>query len=52
MNDSWKVTKTSSGLYELTARDGSAKLGPLRGDKLVGVAAVISELERYLREGR
>ena len=52
MNDFWTVTKTSSGLYELAARDGSAKLGPMEGDKLVGVVAVISELERYLREGR
>jgi hypothetical protein len=52
MNDAWTVTKTSSGLYELAARDESAKLGPMAGDKLVGVVAVISELERYLREGR
>jgi hypothetical protein len=52
MNDSWKVTETSPGLYELAARDGSAKLGPMKGDKLVGVLAVVSELERHLREGR
>lgn len=52
MNDSWKVTETPSGLYELAARDGSAKLGPMKGDKLSGVLAVVSELERHLREGR
>jgi hypothetical protein len=52
MNDSWKVTETSPGFYELAARDGSAKLGPMEGDKLVGVLAVISDLERRLREGR
>jgi hypothetical protein len=52
MNDSWKITETSSGLYELATRDGSAKLGPMAGDKLAGVLAVVSELERHLREGR
>ena len=52
MNDSWKVTETPSGLYELAARDGSAKLDPMKGDKLVGVLAVVSELERHLRVGR
>jgi hypothetical protein len=52
MNDQWKVAETSSGLFELTARDGSAKLGPMKGDKLIGVLAVVSELERYLRERR
>ena len=52
MNDSWKVTETSPGLYELAARDGSAKLGPMKGDKLAGVLAVVSELERHLRGGR
>ena len=52
MNDSWKVTETPSGLYELAARDGSAKLGPMKGDKLVGVLAVVSELERHLHGGR
>jgi len=52
MNDSWKVTETASGLYELAARDGSAKLGPMEDKKLAGVLAVVSELERHLREGR
>jgi len=52
MNDAWKVTETSPGLFELAARDGSAKLGPMKGDKLVGVLAVVSELERHLRVGR
>lgn len=52
MNDAWKVTETPSGLYELTARDESVKLDPMQGDKLVGVLAVVSELERHLREGR
>jgi hypothetical protein len=52
MNDHWKVEETKSGLYELTARDGSAKLGPMKGDSLVGALAVISELEKHLREGR
>jgi hypothetical protein len=52
MNDTWQVVETASGLYELAARDGSAKLGPMEGKKLVGVLAVVSELERHLREGR
>ena len=52
MNDSWKVSEPSPGLFELAARDGSAKLGPMKGDKLVGVLAVVNELERHLREGR
>ena len=52
MNDSWKVAETASGLYELAARDGSAKLGPMEGKKLAGVLAVVSELEQHLREGR
>jgi len=52
MNDHWKVEETTSGLYELTARDGSAKLGPMKGDALVGALSVISELDRHLREGR
>jgi len=52
MNDSWTVAETPSGLYELAAKDGSAKLGPVKGDKLAAIAAVVSELERHLREGR
>jgi hypothetical protein len=52
MNDHWKVEETTSGLYELTARDGSVKLGPMKGDALVGALSVISELDRHLREGR
>jgi len=51
-NDHWQVSEKTDGLYELTARDGSAKLGPMDGKKLVGSLAVISELERHLREGR
>jgi hypothetical protein len=52
MNDQWKVSETLSGLYELSARDGSAKLGPMKGEELVGSLAVISELDKHLREGR
>ena len=52
MNDNWKISEAPSGLYELSVRDGSAKFGPLEGSKLVGVLAVLSELDRHLREGR
>lgn len=52
MNDHWKVSETSSGLYELVARVGTEKLGPMEGKKMVDILAVISELERHLRERR
>jgi hypothetical protein len=51
MNDQWKIAETGPGLFELTARDGHEKLGPIDGTRLVGVLAVVSELERYLRAG-
>lgn len=52
MNDQWKISETKPGLFELTARDGNEKIGPINGERLVGVLAVISELDRYLHIGR
>jgi hypothetical protein len=52
MNADWKISEDSSGLYTLEAFDGSAKLGPIDGDKLASALAVISELDRHLGEGR
>ena len=52
MNDWWKIRETSSGLYELSARDGSSKLAPIDGKSLTGLLAVISELDRHLHVGR
>jgi hypothetical protein len=53
LNDHWKISETKEGLYELSFRDNpTAKLGPMAGEKLVAVLAVISELNRHLHEGR
>jgi len=49
MNDHWKIAENKSGLFEVTARDGPEKLGPIEGKRLVGLLAVISELERHLQ---
>lgn len=52
-NDHWAVTESEQGLYTLLSRgQPDAKLGPMEGEQLVGVLAVISELDRHLREGR
>jgi hypothetical protein len=52
MNDHWKLSEVSPDLYEVVGRDNPGRIGPMSADKLVGVLAVISELERHLREGR
>jgi hypothetical protein len=53
MNDHWQVSENENGLYILQSRDDPAvKLGPIEGAILAGIHAVISELERHLREGR
>jgi len=49
MNDHWKITENMSGLFEVTARDGPEKIGPIQGARLVGLLAVIAELDRHLR---
>lgn len=55
MNDRWRITEQLSGLYVLLERfpkagEEAMKIGPTSGDNLAWTSAVISELERHLRE--
>jgi hypothetical protein len=52
MNDRWQISEDAEGFFELSTRDGQTKLGPLSGEELAGALAVLSELERHLRERR
>jgi hypothetical protein len=52
MNDHWQIQEGSDGLFVLATRDGRTRMDPLPGEELASALAVLSELERYLRERR
>jgi hypothetical protein len=49
-NAEWTITETASGIFELASASGSEKISGLTGPRLVSALAVISELDRHLRE--
>ena len=49
-NSDWTITETERGIFELSSTSGAEKIGGLTAKQLVSALAVISELDRYLRE--
>jgi hypothetical protein len=50
-NSDWTITETAPDIFELASHGGTKKkIGGLTGKRLVSALAVISELDRHLRE--
>ena len=49
-NSDWRITETAKDIFELSSASGAEKIGGLTAKRLASALAVISELDRYLRE--